>query len=935
MPVKKEVEIYVDLVRPGIERQALIELRHNDENQLAITTGRNGQVDSLSAMGVTTVTLSVERSDGTVITIPGTIDGDKAVYILDGDSLAKKGKVKATSMYYDADLNRISTATFEFKALEDPTADGSTLQQHEKTLVEVVLGDGPQILADAQEKIVELDTVIDQNYFNFVGDVATRSAIPVESEREFGDAWFVIDEGATVRWNGTALELRNTNNPSQIQNLSVQLAEMALPKSNGIDDTEMINTALQNKGVVRGLPGEEYIISASLVIPSNTRLDMSDCKVKWKPGVDGDALITNLAFTPQRVLSDASMVAASTTLDSPNGNFTIEDIGRTICITGAGGAVGSPTILTADILEILSGTSVRLSKIAKNTVTNAAARVHNRDKNISVIGGIWDRGDAVGLSGQKLHGLNFRHVENLTIDVESYRSTQHGAKYAFLLGNARHSKVSCRYMDTISDGVHLNGPCSFIDIPFLGGKTGDDFISLTGADYPHYADTAGDITDVNVGTIMIDDALAGYKILAGQGNYIDNFTAGNSYGSTRSYAAWVGTDENYPDTMGGTYGKIDVGSIFIHSGSDLLRIVDVTADIIKVKPKGTASIQLVRILENTSKVGGVINNLIIEEANIPDNRVIFLKEGANSVLKRVTISNSFGDGSGYIANVSGGIIEDLSVEKSTMRYSGSIAPVVISGGVINHLKIIDSDIDVSASTGVGALVQKTSGIGAKKVTLSRGSLTGAGSARGLVGYNPSSDPFELVLDQVRLVSLKRLLDGLSANVDVILINPQINTALEPLHIGNSALTTTITGTLAKMTGASTFLSSTSVGNIRANGITIPVRVSLLSPIEGDQVRNTDSSANSGWYLGVVAWDGSKWIPVRGYALHGNVTLQSGGVTIAHNRVTATSRIRLYRLTPGGTPGALYVDSITSGTGFSIKSTNTGDTSAIRYEIVTY
>lgn len=721
----------------------------------------------------------------------------------------------------------------------------------------------------------------------------------------------------------------------RLDDTAAQLAEMALPKSNGVDDTEMINTALQNKGVVRGLPGEEYLISASLVIPSNTRLDVSDCKVKWKPGVSGDALITNSAFTPQRTFSDASTTLGSNTLTSATAAFTSADIGRSVCVPGAGGVVGSPTMFTADIIEILSATSVRLGKSAKNTVSNANARIHNRDKNISVKGGIWDRGNAVGASGQRLHGLNFRHIENLTVDIESYRSTQHGAKYAFLLGNARHSKVSCRYMDTISDGVHLNGPCSFIDIPFLGGKTGDDFISLTGADYPHYADTAGDITDVNVGTIMIDDALAGYKILAGQGNYIDNFTAGNAYGSTRSYAAWVGTDENYPDTMGGSYGKIDMGSIFIHASADLLRIVDTTADIIKVKPKGRASIQLVRVLENTSQVGGVINNLIIEEANIPNNRVLFLKEGANSIVKRVTISKAFGDGTGYFSNIVGGVIEDFTIEKSSLFFSGAYAPIALAGGIVNHLKLIDTDVDVSNSGGVGALIQRTTGAGVKKITLSRGSLKGAGSVKGLIGFNPSNEPFEVVLDQVQLLTLKRLFDGLSSDLNLTLANPQINTALEPLHIGNASLKTTITGTLAALTGATTFLSSTSVGTIRVNGFTIPVRASLLTPVEGDQVRNTDASANSGWYTGVVAWDGGKWIPVRGYALSGNATLQSGSATVSYNRITATSRIRLFRNSTSGTAGSLYVEAINAGVGFTIKSTNTGDLSSVRYEVVAH
>jgi hypothetical protein len=56
------------------------------------------------------------------------------------------------------------------------------------------------------------------------------------------------------------------------------------------------------------------------------------------------------------------------------------------------------------------------------------------------------------------------------------------------------------------------------------------------------------------------------------------------------------------------------------------------------------------------------------------------------------------------------------------------------------------------------------------------------------------------------------------------------------------------------------------------------------------------------------------------------------VAVPNTSVTANSRIFLGCATPGGTPGALYVSSVTPGTGFSFKSTNAADTSTIAYEI---
>lgn len=64
---------------------------------------------------------------------------------------------------------------------------------------------------------------------------------------------------------------------------------------------------------------------------------------------------------------------------------------------------------------------------------------------------------------------------------------------------------------------------------------------------------------------------------------------------------------------------------------------------------------------------------------------------------------------------------------------------------------------------------------------------------------------------------------------------------------------------------------------------------------------------------------------------GTATLvASTGVTIANSSVTTNTRIALATKTPGGTPGALFVNTVTPGTGFTVKSTSSTDTSVIGY-----
>jgi hypothetical protein len=66
---------------------------------------------------------------------------------------------------------------------------------------------------------------------------------------------------------------------------------------------------------------------------------------------------------------------------------------------------------------------------------------------------------------------------------------------------------------------------------------------------------------------------------------------------------------------------------------------------------------------------------------------------------------------------------------------------------------------------------------------------------------------------------------------------------------------------------------------------------------------------------------------------GTVTLVAGTATVANTSITANTRIQLGGVTPGGTPGALFVQAVTVGTSFQIKSTSSTDTSVVAYQLV--
>lgn len=67
---------------------------------------------------------------------------------------------------------------------------------------------------------------------------------------------------------------------------------------------------------------------------------------------------------------------------------------------------------------------------------------------------------------------------------------------------------------------------------------------------------------------------------------------------------------------------------------------------------------------------------------------------------------------------------------------------------------------------------------------------------------------------------------------------------------------------------------------------------------------------------------------------GTVTLNgTTGVSVATTAVSSKTRVFLSTQAPGGTPGSAYVSSITPGTGFTVKSTGSSDTSAAAWFLI--
>lgn len=153
------------------------------------------------------------------------------------------------------------------------------------------------------------------------------------------------------------------------------------------------------------------------------------------------------------------------------------------------------------------------------------------------------------------------------------------------------------------------------------------------------------------------------------------------------------------------------------------------------------------------------------------------------------------------------------------------------------------------------------------------------------------------------------------------LTAQSNVALQPSVSGNSALSVNVGGN-----DAFDRLRIVGSGNIQF-GTGSATRDTTWSRQGAAQIGTPDSDLVIG-----LAGKGLR-VKEGANARMGTATLVAGSVTVSNTSITATTRIFVGTVTPGGTPGALFVQAVTVGTSFQIKSTSSTDTSVVSYLLV--
>lgn len=337
--------------------------------------------------------------------------------------------------------------------------------------------------------------------------------------------------GPSVTVTAASVTLADAGGYFTATNVEGALAEVGalavpLPAANGTDDTTAIQTILTaNAGkVIKGRPGQSYIISAPLVIASGTTLDMTDCTVTLKAGSNCNMLQnTSVATAVRSTAADAVVVSGNLTITSATGSFTSNDVGRVLAVAHTTANSGSTAYGTIGTFN--SSTSVTITGLSILSQSGGVLSVYSRDTDITVRGGTWARGSNAG-TGPALHSLCFRRCDRLLI--ENVTVTSAAGKFSINAGDCTNVTVRRSAFDAFSDGVHISGPATNITITDVSGTTGDDVVALVsseGAPYIQYRDTFGNISGANVERVYAASTASALKMATADGATISGVRA--------------------------------------------------------------------------------------------------------------------------------------------------------------------------------------------------------------------------------------------------------------------------------------------------------------------------------------------------------------------------------------------------------------------------
>jgi hypothetical protein len=588
----------------------------------------------------------------------------------------------------------------------------------------------------------------------------TTRAFPTASRQyEAGDAidpanittaeWIRgTESGAVVpaRWYGTAAELASRGVPgpgiqvyetdTTISRVGDGVASVAsLPQagsgtyvpmlgpSNGSDDSAWFNARISTGGTWRGNPGETYRLPDGLVLRSNTTLDFTGCTLDATASfVVGKNWIRNwAAFNPTSHVTDGAISAGSNIVTSS----AVAVVGQTVVVKAAGGKTadasgpGAWVPLVATVTSVGSGT-LTLDKSATLTVTGMDVWVYDRDQNIKIIGGAWNRGSVSAGNGGDAHCFFLRRVDGLDVQIESFTGT--AGNFAISAADVTSYILGIGKINHVRDGIHIMGPATNGRVLGISGTTGDDSVSITASDYTgSTADTSGDVSGLLIDRIDTVSAHSQLKLIAGVENTLSGIRVGIVSGQSDTSPVWIGADEGGAEaagTTGGYYDGIDFGTVLAKTtdpaNNGIVGIYTTNGGTIqgRVVACGTASYSpdAIRLQPPVGSATGALDSLDVEFDVSGPGRLLYVTNVNQRIRKMVArgsyTQNGPGTSTTYGIRVDSGTIELLETPLVAGVDGGSyLVGVTDAAGVVTFLRNQTQTVSATSLvsvTGTGA-----------------------------------------------------------------------------------------------------------------------------------------------------------------------------------------------------------------------------------------
>jgi hypothetical protein len=685
-------------------------------------------------------------------------------------------------------------------------------------------------------------------YMGFAGDVAGAAAAEA-TRAEAAEALLVplAQKGAA---SGVASLDSASKLPASQLPVSAVVASspvfLPLPSGDttGVTDAASLNTLLAAGGTIRPNPlvsSPTYYVNTTLVGPAGGNLDIDwGDSIIVQPSGSNCNVFRPYCYVHPVTTGTASMTSGTNTVTSAS----VVAVGQTVVIAGAGGNGNGP--LVGNVATTGSGTFTVNTLDGRPltctaTVSSAAITVYNRDQNITFKGGIWQFGNNTG-TGINLHGLLFRFIDGLTVDLRGTSRISGVGKYMVSIGGCTSVTASGRNITNTSDGFHFVGPLFDVNVPYLSGSTGDDMLAILCSDFVAYADVSGDIIGVTIGTLHEQASGANgniLKLIAGAGWLLDDVkVTGQILGSSPQNVVYLGDEVGSALTVGGTYGTIDIGTVSASppAGYYQLYIASPAADRIvgnlHYPPTtayaacfvGGASTATINELDLIADAGGVNTRALqINSATVTINTVKLRGHWAP------TAGNAF-------VYAQAGTVNQMVLEDITAALGASTGNVIdVIGATIGDIVFRGGNITGT----LGYAVYYTSG------TISRVRFMGTNIGVLTAAFRalPALAATDITFDAVIFTGTNRAVDFYASGTCTIGYGCQFLN-LQNAAIYASGATVRVVGAPPALTaGTFTLLQRAGSETVSVNGPGLAVDLAILTPQEGDMV--LDSSSRTG------------------------------------------------------------------------------------------